>query len=333
MTKRTWVALAVVAALAILLAVTLVWMRRLLATANVERLRVEVAALERERDLLQRKLDELVPRDKYLQGMPTTSLRIGIPTSLTRDLIERVTAGLVDQVTLILEGLRVRKGGTIRKVVSLGEYDLDVTIDRVVAHLRTGAPTVEFGGNRVKVALPISVASGTGSATIRFKWDGRKLAGALCGDLDITREVSGGVKPARYGVSGSLILASTAEQIVVTPRFPVLTVNLKVVPSAESWAAVRKVIADKEGVCGFVLDRVNILDAVQRIVDKGFNVRLPTDKLKPMAVPVGIEPSVTIRGRVINLGMRVGGLAVTKDVIWLGADVDADVASPRAPPS
>ena len=332
MTKRARLALGVVAALAMALAGTLAW-RRHLAAANLERLRVATAALEGERDRLQRKLDELVPKDKYLQGMPTTTLRIGIPTSLTRDLIERVTAGLVDQVTLVLEGLRVRKGGTIRKVVSLGEYDLDVTIDRVVGHLRTGAPTVEFGGNRVKMALPISVASGSGSATIRFKWDGRNVAGAVCGDLDITREVSGGVKPDRYGVSGTLVLSSTAEQIVVTPRFPVITVNLKVVPSAESWAAVQKVIADKEGVCGFVLGRVNILDAVQRIVDKGFNVRLPTDKLKPMAVPVGIEPSVSIRGRVLNLGMRVGGLAITEDVIWLGADVDADLASPRAPAS
>ena len=33
----------------------------------------------------------------------------------------------------------------------------------------------------------------------------------------------------------------------------------------------------------------------QRLVDKGFNVRLPTEKIKAMAVPVGIEPSAGMR--------------------------------------
>jgi len=166
--KGAGLALAMVA-LAGLVAATLAWRKRLVAAADLERLRVELVALEAERDVLQRRLDELLPKDKYLRGMPKTALRFGVPTSLTRDLIERVTAGLVDQVTLVLEGLHVRKGGTIRKVVSLGEYDLDVTIDRVVGHLRTGAPTVEFGGNRVKMALPVFVASGSGKATIRFR--------------------------------------------------------------------------------------------------------------------------------------------------------------------
>jgi hypothetical protein len=165
------------------------------------------------------------------------------------------------------------------------------------------------------------VASGSGKATVRFKWDGRNVAGAVCGDLDLTREVSGGVKPATYPLGGSLVFSSTREQIVVTPRLPRLTVRLKVVPSPESWAAVRKVVEDQRGVCGFVLDRVDILDVVQKVVEKGFHVRLPTDRLRPMAVPVAIQPEVTIKGRALSLEVRVSGLAVTADAIWLGADV------------
>jgi hypothetical protein len=281
-----------------------------------------VAALEAERGVLQQKLDALIPKDGSLLGMPETALRFGIPTSLTRDLVKRITAGLVDQVTLVLEDLHVRKSGTIKKVVTLGEYDLDVSIDEVVGRLRTGEPDIQFGGNRVAVALPVSVASGSGRATIRFKWHGKSVAGAVCGDLDITREVEGGVKPDHYEVKGRLLLSSTAEQILFSPRFPTLTVNLKVVPSLRSWAAVEKVVADQEGVCGFVLDKVDILQVVKRIVDKGFNVRLPTERLRPVAVPVGLEPSMTIRGRPLTLGLRVGGFAVTESAIWLGADVD-----------
>ena len=298
------------------------WRWHLVAVTNFERQRVELAALETERRVLQEKLDALIPRDTSLRGMPDTALRFGIPTSLTRDLVKRVTAGLVDQVTLVLEDLHVRKAGTVRKMVTLGEYDLDVSIDEVVGRLRTGEPDIQFGGNRVAVVLPVSVASGSGRATIRFKWDGRSVAGAVCGDLDITREVRGGVKPDHYEVKGRLLLSSTAEQILLSPRFPTLTVNLKVVPSVESWAAVSKVIEDQDGVCGFVLGRVDILRVVKRIVDKGFNVRLPTERLKPMAVPVGLEPSMTIRGKPLTLGLRVGGLAITENAIWLGADVD-----------
>jgi hypothetical protein len=310
-----------------------VWRRNWFTAAAIESQEAELASLEAERKVLQQRLDELAPKDKNFVGMPRTALRFGVPTSLTRDLVKRVAAGLVDQVTLVLEDIHVNRTGTIRRVVALGEYDLDVTVDRVVGHLRTGEPDIQFGGNQVKVVLPVSLASGSGRATIHFKWDGHNVAGAVCGDLDITREVTGGVKPDRYTVGGTLLLSSTTEQIVFSPRFPTLTVNLKVLPSAESWAAVQKVVEEQEGVCGFVLGKVDILQAVRRIVDKGFNVRLPTERLKPIAVPVGIEPSVTIRGRPLTLGLRVGGFAITQSAIWLGAQMDILPAGTPGSPS
>ena len=110
------------AAIAVLLlgvlAAGFVWRRRLLVAAAIESQRVEIVALEAERKLLQERLDILVPKDKDLVGMPKTALRFGIPTSLTRDLVKRVTAGLVDQVTLVLEDLHFNKTGTIKKVVA-----------------------------------------------------------------------------------------------------------------------------------------------------------------------------------------------------------------------
>ena len=325
---------AVAAAVALALAALaggLLWRRARITAASLSSQRREVAALETERKVLQGRLDALIPKDKSLAGMPHTALRFGIPTSLTRDLVERVTAGLVDQVTLVLEDLHVRKRGTIRKIVTLGEYDLRVTIDRVTGRLQTGEPDIQFGGNQVKVVLPVTVASGSGRATVRFKWDGRSVAGAVCGDLDISREVTGGVKPDRYTVRGTLLLSSTAERIVFTPRFRTLILTLKVVPSPESWAAVEKVIEAQEGVCGFVLDKVDVMAAVRAVVDKGFRVRLPTEKLKPIAVPVGFEPSVTIRGRPLTLGLQVSGLSITESAIWLGADLEILAAGTTGP--
>jgi hypothetical protein len=88
---------------------------------------------------------------------------------------------------------------------------------------------------------------------------------------------------------------------------------------------VQKILDEKEGVCGFVVDKVDILGLVKKIVDKGFDIRLPTEEVRPMAVPVGIEPTMEVRGRPVALGIKVGGLAITEQVIWLGAHVSVAV--------
>jgi hypothetical protein len=195
----------------------------------------------------------------------------------------------------------------------------------VSGRLKTGKPQVTFGGDRVSLALPVTVASGQGRATIHFKWDGRGVAGATCGDLEITQEVSGGVRPDTYPVEGGLVLTATAKDILAQPRFPEIKINLKVLPSDESWAAVDRILEGKEGLCGYVVEKVDVRGIVQKLVDKGFNVRLPTEKIKPMAVPVGIEPTMEVRGQPVALGIKLGDLAITEEMIWLGARVSVAV--------
>ena len=118
------------------------------------------------------------------------------------------------------------------------------------------------------------------------------------------------------------MLAASTQQILASPQFPPIKVNLKVEPSSESWQKVRDLIESKGGLCGFVLDKVDVPGILERLVGKGFNVRLPTEKLKPMAIPVGIAPTMDVRGEPVTLGITVGGLAITEHVIWLGADID-----------
>lgn len=299
--------------------------------ATPEQIQLEIAALEKERDLLRARVDRLIVREPRLEGMPKTPLRVAVPTSLARELIEKVTTGFVDQVTLVLTNLKVRKSGTVKKVVTLGAYELAVDIDRVSGQLKTATPELRFGGNKVTLALPVSVASGGGRATIRFKWDGKSVAGATCGDLEVEQVVTGKVKPNRYPVQGTLLLTATAEQILASPKFPQIKIKLEIEPSAESWAAVQKILDSKRtGACGFALDRIDVLKIVRGIVEKGFDVRLPTEKIKPMAVPVGIEPTMNVRGRSVALDIRLGGLAITEHTLWLGANVA--VRSVQLPP-
>lgn len=297
---------------------------------TVREQREEIAALEQERDALRARLNDLAGKDPRREGMPDSSVRIGVPTALATDLIQRLAAGFVDSVTLDLKNLKVRKRGTIRKIVTLGEYDLRIDIHRVIGKLRTGKPIVVFGGNRVTVELPVAIASGTGNATIYFTWDGKNISGMVCGDHQIVQKVHGGVKPDRYELSGALVFSASAKQILAEPVFPLIKVNLKIDPSAESWASARKILDDKTGACGFVLDRVNVLGHVQRLIDKGFNVRLPTERIKPLAVPVGIHPTMEVRGQPVALGIKVTDLAITKHVIWLGSEVSVAIGEQPA---
>jgi hypothetical protein len=295
-----------------------------------DQIRAQIQTLEKERDALRERTNDLMVKDPRTPGMPDSPVRVGVPTTLARDLIQRVVAGFVDQVTLELKNLKVKKHGRVKKVVTLGEYDLNVLIDRVSGRLKTGKPDVTFGGNKVTLALPVTIASGSGKATIHFKWDGKNVAGATCGDLEVTQEVSGGVRPDTYPVSGGLLLVATAKEILAEPRFPLTKIRLKMEPSAESWAAVDRILGEKEGVCGYVVDKVNVRGILERLVDKGFNVRLPTEKIKPMAVPVGIEPTMEMRGQPVALGIKLGKLAITEQMIWLGADVSVATVAEAA---
>lgn len=295
------------------------------------RQQAEIEGLEKEIAALRSRLEVLVPRDPRLAGMPGARARVGVPTSLMRTLVEKVVAGVVDQVVLELRGLRVHKEGTIKKLVTLGDYSLDVTLDRVRGRLRTGRPDVRFGGNAVALDLPVELAEGTGDATVRFTWDGRNVAGAVCGDLDITRKVAGVVKPFSRPVRGSVRLSATAGEILASARFPEIRVELRVEPSPRSWAELQAVLDEKKGLCGFVLDRVDVRKAVEEVVNRGFKVRLPTERIEPLAVPVGFEPALSVRGRPVELGVRVGDLVITEHAFWLGAEVEVAVAAPPAP--
>lgn len=304
--------------------------------ATVEEMQQEIARLTKERDDLRAKLGELMVKDARLNGMPDTSVRVGVPTSLARTLIERVLGGVADQVTLRLGNLRARKEGTVKKIVTIGTYTLDVTVVDVTGKLRTGKPDLTFGGNQVAVSLPITVASGTGRAEVHFTWDGKNVSGAVCGDMDVKREVKGNVKPMTHTARGTLALATEGGQVLARPRFPETRVRLEVEPSKESWASIQALLDEKKGVCGFVLDKVDIPQVIRENLGKGFSVKLPVEKLKPVAVPVGIQQQVEVNGRPLTLAVAVGGLAITEQSLWLGANVRvgtgaAKPATPKAP--
>ncbi len=292
-------------------------------------LRADITALRAQRDRLQSYVLRAMSQDPRLNGLPDRELRVGMPTTLASSMIAAVVTGLPEHVTLQLEGLQVRRQGDVRRVVTLGEYDLSVTVMRVAARLTTGVPDIEFGGNRLSLALPVRIASGTGSAAIDFRWSGSAVGGAVCGDLPLKEIVTGTVRPATYRLSGTLHLSRTDDAILLTPRFPPLRIVVRVTPSKASWDLVQKTLDAAGGLCGFVLDRVDIRGALEEFLATGFTVRLPTERFQSFALPAGIASTLTIRGTPIQFASTDGSLTITDDMIWAGANVTLASVEPQ----
>ena len=143
----------------------------------------------------------------------------------------------------------------------------------------------------------------------------------FCGDLDVSRTVAGRVEPHQYVLHGALALTATTSQIVALPLFPVTKVRLYIAPTADSWRRVTRVLDEKSGACGFILDRIDVVAKLQRLLSRGIRVRLPTEKIGAVAVPIVIDPTVQMGDRAVALGVKLARLVITPDALWLGGDV------------
>lgn len=332
---RILVATAVVMALAVAGVTGWLYYRRVLGLDRRNRetaaqIQQQIVALDRERAALRGKLETLLVRDPRLDGMPDTPVRVGVPTTLARNLATRMITGLVERLTIELRDIRVRRTGTVKRVVTLGDYDLTLTVTRVRATLKPGRAAVSFGANRVALAVPVTLG-GTGRADVDFLWDGRRLGGAVCGDMHVTQSVTGSVVPRAYPVSGSVQFTTSDTAILARPRVPRLKLHVDVRPSDEAWAAFARILDEKRGLCGFVLDRVDIVGAVRKLIARGFDVQVPTDGVKPVALPVAVSPTMMVRGQPVELGIRLGGFAITEHMIWLGATIALDAGALPVP--
>ena len=295
-----------------------------------------LAALEAQRDALQARFRAavLAHNEKSLRDAPQAGIMIGIPTSFTRSILQQVVVGLFGQTTLTLRNLKVHKEGAVKAKMlvrkrTLGKFVLDVDVHQVQGVLAPRTPTVDFGRNKIGLLLPVRLASGQGEASLRFRWDSKGLtANLMCGDVDVTRPVSGLVVPRDYEVAGSFAIAASASAIVLRPRFPDLEVRIFVDPSEEAWAVVDGVVRDRRKGCEIALNKVDVKEKLAGILGKGFNVKIPQKIFKPVILPAGISQSLQVQGLTLDLKVSSKGVLVANDRIWYGADV---ALNPRRP--
>lgn len=292
----------------------------------------DLARRTAEVETLEQRLGTLIAADPRRAGLPQGDVVIAVPTEFLRELIDRVFSDVASRVTLTLSGIKAHKQKTLKKGVPIGDMIIDLLVDRVHGRLAPGQPEVRFGENEITLTLPIEVVEGSGDATVHLRWKGRRLAKAVCGNLDVTERVSGSVKPDRYVLTGTLGLSTRGSEIVGTPRFPETKVKLRVSPSADTWKRVDKLLESQRGLCGWVLERVDVKKILANETEvKGFGVKLPLHKIKPFRFPAGLSESVTVRDRPIALAVETGDLRIDEHAVWVGARVRVGAApSPPA---
>lgn len=288
-----------------------------------------LAALRAARDKLEERLRVAVAAhgEKSVAHAPRAGVMIGIPVGFTRSILQQVVTGVFGQTTLTLRNLKVHKEGQVKAKMLLrkkkiGEYVLDVDIHEVQGILKPGEPTLRFDRNRVFVDLPVHLAEGSGNAELRFRWDSKGLAAnVVCGDVDLTRTVTGGVVPHDYLLSGSFAVSSAGDVVTLRPDFPELAVRIFVDPSEQAWEVVDGVVRDRPRGCEIALNKVDIKEKLSGILARGFNVKIPQKIFKPIRLPAGISRALEIQGIQLALDVKPTGVLVASDRLWYGADL------------
>lgn len=297
----------------------------------------EIATLTTERDSLATLVNGLVGKAELLNKIPAGDVLIGLPTPFVDQLVRDVVAGWFHDVELHLKGIRVRKAGEVKAKMgflgkrTMGSYDLDLTLDDVRGRLQPGEPKLSFGGDIIRIGLPVRVAGGTGEATIAFVWDSKGMASPVCGDLAATKKVSGTVKKAEYNVQGRMVLSAVSGALMADPDFPELAVRLYVEPSEASLKTLDELLASKGGACGVAIGKAKVGERIRQLVEKGFNVKIPQKFFRPIRLPVAVETAVPMQNNRMGLKVTPSGLAVTPVIIWLGANVAIAPAAAKVP--
>ena len=299
-----------------------------------DRLRVDrVASLQRTRDELRARLVALSATDPVVAAAPDAEVIVGVPVGVGTEMLARVATRLVPQLEVVLRNIDVHKGGEVHTkglVKTPGRYRVDLRIHEVSGVLEPGAPKLDYQGERVGIAFPVKLTRGEGRATLRFAWDSRGIAGLACGDFRARIPVTGRVVPRTYPVSGSFALEIDGGTLVATPSFPDLEVSLKVEPSPETWREVGRVLSERSPQCRAALKLVDVPALLQRLLDRGFKVKVPPGVFRPLRLPAALQREVTIGGRTRVVLAAPRRLTLGPKVVWVGADVTGE---PRPAPS
>lgn len=311
----------VVAAAAVIL---LLRPRPWVSAAAIER---EIVQLTHERDSLRTLVLAAADSSELFARRPAGDVLIGLPSPFVASLVKDIVAGWFHDVEVTLRGLEFHKAGDVRAPLGVlgrrrvGSYDMNITFDELRGRMTAGAPSVNFGGDVIKVALPVRVNGGNVRATIAIDWESKGLANAICGDLAATHTVTGTVRATDHIAIGRLVLGARDGSVVVDPEFPELAIRLFPEADSASVAVLDSLLATKGGLCGIAVQKVRVSDLIVARVARGFLIRIPQKFFRPVRLPIAVERAVGTGGRELTLVVSPRDLVVTRAAVWLAADV------------
>lgn len=296
-------------------------------------------ALERQRREVRElgeRLERRLRERERLRESAGESLLVGVPAGVAERFLGQAVLGLAPGIRVSLEDLRFQKADEVQARLLLGRrtvgrFFLSVHVHEVHAVLRPAPPRLRFADDRVFVSLPVAMEDGAGRARLRFKWDGRGVAGAVCGDLDVTREVTASVPRLAHTLDGALRLRADGTALVAEPEFGDVELRLPIEPKAEAWRLVDQLIAGRGALCRSALGRVDVPAKIRAALGRGVRVTLPRRLLeRPLRVPVAVEREVSVPGRSLELLARPRAVILTPGRLWYGVFVE--LRKPDGPP-
>lgn len=297
---------------------------------TVTEIRNRIAGLKAERLRLQQELGSILPEDAKLIDAPQGGLLIGLPTSLVREIVTEALTGPLRNVRLLLRDVAtigiddVIKRDTFLGDMTLGRYDLTVKVEEVRASVRPLSPKLIFGSNRIAIDLPVRIEAASVEGSLVFKWDGRKLAGIVCGDLSTEHHLRARVPPLQARLRGRFDVEAAGEKVLVRPRIAPIDLAFQVEPPQETWDFIEALIESRNAICEAALRKADVERKVRDLVKRGFKVRLTNNWLHPMVLPASFRDTFHVQGQSTGLAVLPTGVSITRSRIWYGADLSVN---------
>ena len=261
-----------------------------------------IADLKIERERLLNGLRATLTDDAKLVDAPPGGVLIGLPTTLVERVVTEAVAGPLRNVRLVLKDVvKFEKKDIIKArflfgMRTLGEYVLTVDVQEVTASMKPKVPKLRFGSNRIFVDLPVSVEAGAVKAKLKFTWDGRNLAGAVCGDISAEHDLDAVVPKVAVRVRGRFDLETKGEKLLVKPVLTPVEMAFKVEPQQKTWDFVEQLIKSRNGVCEAALRKAAVSQKVRDLMSREFKVTLPNNWVRPMVLPASFRDTLDMGG-------------------------------------
>jgi hypothetical protein len=291
----------------------------------------ELEALRKKRRALEAEVTKRIASD--LRAAPEADVVIGVPAPLAERLAGEMIRALAPEIRVNARDLTVEQEGEVRGKIligksRLGTFDARVKLERVEARLRLGRPRLRFVRDRAQLSVPVTLVQGHGAGRLDARWDGRGLAGAVCGDMTITGHVGGKAVPATYTLEGDFRLEARGPNLVARPEKGDVKLKVRMDPDKKTWQTVDDAMGKRNAVCRGAMAVADVREKVRSLVNRGFPITLPRTLFPTVRFPAALSTE--------EADIRPKAVTVDRGMLWYGAEVALKprpaAATPEPPP-